>query len=520
MFFGYSFLLFFSIFIGCKQDENEPYDTSDYLTVTLQPENVNQTIHNFGASDAWSTQFLGKNWPNSKKEQIADWLFSTELDGDGNPKGIGLTAWRFNIGAGSIEQRSESNISDKWRRNEGFMTPEGDYNWDAHKGQRWFLEAASLRGVKQFIAFSNSPPVALTKNGKAYSSGGSYANLPPENQSLYASFLADVIDEIEKRDGISFNYISPFNEPQWDWDHPGQEGSPWRNSEIASVSRLLDKQLEEKGLRTEIEIPEAAQLNFLYESGSRAGRNNQIEDFFNPSSSNYLGDLSHIAKKVAGHSYFTTWNLDRLIEVREQLSAKVSNYPELEFWMTEYCPLEDNSEIKGNKRDLGMNLALYAARVIHTDLTVANASAWQWWLAVSPYDYKDGLVYIDFDENDGEIYDSKMLWTMGNYSRFIKSGFIRVRVSRSDLREISQNLGGLMVSGYIDPVNGKTVAVAINYSENEIPLNLEVKGKKNSEFMWYRTSSIPDEDLKLMGEYNSGKPMTMEPRSVVTFVEE
>ncbi len=32
------------------------------------------------------------------------------------------------------------------------------------------------------------------------------------------------------------------------------------------------------------------------------------------------------------------------------------------------------------------------ARVIHYDLTVGGASSWQWWLAVSPYDYKDGLV--------------------------------------------------------------------------------------------------------------------------------
>lgn len=51
--------------------------------------------------------------------------------------------------------------------------------------------------------------------------------------------------------------------------------------------------------------------------------------------------------------------------------------------------------MEGGKVDLGMDAALYMARVIHTDLTVANAAAWQWWLAVSPYDYKDGLIYVD-----------------------------------------------------------------------------------------------------------------------------
>ncbi len=33
----------------------------DYLEITLKPSNINQTIHSFGASDAWSTQFLPTN---------------------------------------------------------------------------------------------------------------------------------------------------------------------------------------------------------------------------------------------------------------------------------------------------------------------------------------------------------------------------------------------------------------------------------------------------------------------------
>lgn len=34
------------------------------------------------------------------------------------------------------------------------------------------------------------------------------------------------------------------------------------------------------------------------------------------------------------------------------------------------------------------------ARVIHYDIVVGGASSWQWWLAISPYDYKDGLVCV------------------------------------------------------------------------------------------------------------------------------
>jgi len=38
---------------------------------------------------------------------------------------------------------------------------------------------------------------------------------------------------------------------------------------------------------------------------------------------------------------------------------------------------------------------MQTARVMHYDLTVANLSACQWWTAVSPEDYKDGLIYTD-----------------------------------------------------------------------------------------------------------------------------
>ena len=61
-------------------------------------------MHSFGASDCWSMAMVGKYYPESKKRQIAEWLFSLETDRQGNPKGIGLSLWLFNIGAGSYEQ--------------------------------------------------------------------------------------------------------------------------------------------------------------------------------------------------------------------------------------------------------------------------------------------------------------------------------------------------------------------------------------------------------------------------------
>lgn len=50
---------------------------------TILPTSPEQHIQHFGASDAWSMQFLGL-WPEKQQEQIADWLFSVENDEMGN----------------------------------------------------------------------------------------------------------------------------------------------------------------------------------------------------------------------------------------------------------------------------------------------------------------------------------------------------------------------------------------------------------------------------------------------------
>ncbi|CAN0538977.1 unnamed protein product, partial [Scytosiphon promiscuus] len=122
-----------------------------------------QSIHNFAASDAWAAQYTGL-WPHKKKEQMAEWLFSLESNPDGSPRGIGLSAWRFNIGAGSTAQAEESGIKDPWRRAEGFLQDDGSYNWQKQAGHQWFRPAAKARGVTQFIAFVKSPPIQRTTN--------------------------------------------------------------------------------------------------------------------------------------------------------------------------------------------------------------------------------------------------------------------------------------------------------------------------------------------------------------------
>ena len=471
-----------------------------------------QRIDNFGASDAWACQFVG-NWPDEKRNAIADLLFSTDTASNGQPEGIGLSLWRFNIGAGSAQQGEQSGIRDEWRRAESFLEEGGSYNWQRQAGQVWFLKAAQVRGVNKFLAFPNSPPVHFTRNGKAFASDAK-PNLAPEKHTAYADYLADIVQGVERTQGIRFGYISPVNEPQWDWSDGGQEGTPFLNEDIAGIVRALNTSLERRGLSTKIDIAEAGKINYLYEAADKPDRGNQIEAFFRSDSPNYVGDLSHVGNVISAHSYFTTSPFGQAVADRKKLAAKVASVPGLEFWQSEYCILGDNGgEMDGSKRDLGIDPAIYLARVIHNDLTVANATAWQWWLAVSPYDYKDGLVYVDKNNTDGAYHASKMLWALGNYSRFIRPGAVRVSAQLA-----GEAAGGntLLASSYLDNEKKQLITVAIHTGTAPVKMKVDVSGATIASIRAYTTTA--QESLKPGKALSRGSDILLPPRSVTTLV--
>ena len=455
------------------------------LKVRMDPQTVYQTIDGFGASDAWQCQFVGKNWPLDKRERIADLLFSRELDTEGNPKGIGLSIWRFNVGAGTAEQGRASDIRNPWRRAECFQNPDGTYDWSKQAGEQWFLKAARQRGVERLLAFLNSPPVHLTHNGKGYApKGPANLNIKPGRLEDYAAFLADVIEHFEK-EGLHFDYLSPFNEPQWAWDEAGQEGTPALNTEVYVLIRYLSRELSRRRLSTQLVIGEAGTIGHILKKMDGDGRDDQARCFFSLASPLYIGDLPNVAFTISGHSYQSVWPLDNQVEYRRLLHDSLNAAdPRLSYWMSEYCVLEKNDEVGGGDgRDLGMDTALYVARIIHHDLTIASASSWQWWTAVSQVDYKDGLVYLDDGSKgdrgrmgpgtlslmrDGVVRESKLLWALGNYSRFVRPGMVRIRC---DIAPDQPLVDGLLASAY-QATGGDRVVVLVNLSREETRCDL------------------------------------------------
>lgn len=487
-----------------------------------------QTMDHFGASDAWSTQFVGL-WPQEKQNQIADWLFSTENDVNGQPKGIGLSLWRFNVGAGSTEQGEASQIGSVWTRAECFLQADGTYDWEKQKGQRNFLRLAKERGVNKYLAFLNSPPVHFTQNGLATNTGrGGTFNLRPDSYTKYAVFLADVVEGMEKKEGIRFDYLCPFNEPDghWNWTSPKQEGTPATNREIAHMARILGKEFVHRNIDTRILVNETSDYRNMFDTHMVDWqRGYAIRTFFSPdSASTYLGDAPNVPRMIVGHSYWTNTPLESLRSIRRQLRDTLDRY-HVDFWQTETCIMSNDNEIgSGGKFDPTMKTALYVARIIHHDLVYAQAKSWQWWRSIGEKDYKDCLirVYPDSTLLNGRFEDSKLLWALGNYSRFVRPGAVRLSVSAFDrinqfIPDGDTEQTGLMCSAY-ENSDGSQVVVILNYGNQDRVISLDQKTRSTGKWQQYRTSDREGENLKPVGYVSNKQKFSIPPRAIVSLV--
>jgi len=472
-----------------------------------------QTIDNFGASDCWSMQKVG-GWYPVQKERIADLLFSVD-------KGIGLSAWRFNIGAGL----NYTTINHSWRTVETFEVNQNTYDWSKQEEERWFLQAAKDRGVDQFIAFVNSPPGRMTRNGYTNCTNGlGSTNLRINFVDQYAKYLVDILKHFRDDWGISFDFISPINEPQWEWNsNSNQEGNRAGNDDIKQIIESLYTELHNQNVQTEISIIESGDLRSWYQ------KIQSMESEYGKVYGEYLSDLIadpninlKIASHFCGHSYWSDRIVNQLVQDREALYSQI--FPFLNngwnYWMTEYAILDGPLGQGGHGRDLSINTALDVARVIHYDLTILHASAWQWWTAVSPEDYKDGLIYTDYMNNPASqnIIESKLLWTLGNFSRYIRPGSVRIKLSGANDKL------GLLGSAYINAEQDKLIIVFVNMSSSEKPVLVDFSGldpnKKVQSFRPIITSDNSGDDLKEYNLFSSDSSFNIPPRSVVTFIGE
>lgn len=471
---------------------------ADY-TFTAYPDSTYQTIVDFGASDCWTAEYVGSYFNDEEKEKAARWLFSRDFDKHGNPLGIGLSMWRVNLGAGSAEQGEDSGIKDPTRRGLCYMDADGQYDWTKCAGQQWFMEKAKRYGVEHMLLFANSAPVYFTKNGKACADKGvEGSNLREDCYERYADYLTRIAQHFITH-GYNITHIDPLNEPQYDWTE-GQEGTPMKRHCIARLARILDNDITEAGINAKILIPEACQYKALYTGGTEKRANDLIEAFFNPDrAATYVGDLQNLEKAVAGHSYWTHTTNEELRRVRQTLAEKARQYG-VDVYQTEWSMLGDAPSAEAAfpaSYDAAtyMDMSLYMSKIIHCDLTYANARTWHYWTSFSQeqYHHKNRFYLLrlmaDGDKGTGmtgnesygsitrggSISDNTNLWALGQYSRFIRPGYQRIAL-HGDREE---DLNGLLGSAYLSPDGRRVVMVYVNMSGSDATVDMSVSGMKS-----------------------------------------
>jgi glucuronoarabinoxylan endo-1,4-beta-xylanase len=270
--------------------------------------------------------------------------------------------------------------------------------------------SAQERGVKVWAA-PWSPPGAWKSNGTDNNGG----LLLLEHYQDWADRLADFVENTEAA-GVDLFALSVQNEPDWvaEW-----ETCEWTPEDLATfIGDYLGPTLDERGLSTTVKVvgPESANWDSF------------------PSYADAI--LEHEAARavvdvIATHSYGG--------------SAFAYTKPaenDKEFWETEVSGSGDV--------DHGINSGLFLASMIHTHLTLAEVNAWHfWWMQ------PDGIAATANDSLMSDEQMTKRGYVLGNFSRFVRPGAIRVGAT-------PETSGSIDLSAFKNAESGPLAVVAIN----------------------------------------------------------
>lgn len=381
-----------------------------------------------------------------------------------------LNIVRYNIGGG--ENPGISNTMEFRAQMQGFEPNPGVWNWNVDTNQRWMLRQAVALGVNRVEAFGNSPPWWMTVSGSVTgSTNGTSNNLQTNYEGAFASYLATVVSNLTILDGVTFETVTPLNEPSASWWRSGgrQEGCHISSDQQARLVSDLRSQLDAQG--------QAA--------GVAASEDNDEQSAINSLNAYGAANMSNVFR-VVSHTYGAN-NPGGLRNV-----AAMQRKP---LWVSEY----------GDGDATGMTMA----RRIHDDLAVMWARAWVYWQVVDSGGGW-GMLYNPLDGSGNTTFTiNRKFYVMGQFSEFIRPGFRIFNVNDTN-----------SIAAY-DPTNGTLNIVAVNNSTNTllVTYDLSAFAALPAQAARYRTS--PTENLVTLTTLpvaGTQLTSTLLPQSVTTHV--
>ena len=141
-------------------------------------------------------------------------------------------------------------------------------------------------------------------------------------------------------------------------------------------------------------------------------------------------------------------------------------------WQTEMSGVQGFPEA-GPSSDIANGIAV--AKWIHNSIAIGMVAAWHWWWWIPLNADNEGLLLKDGSE-------TKRLYTLGNYSKFVRPGYQRVAVSGTMPADV-------LVTGYKNPTDGTLVIVAINSATAAAPVSFFISGNTPCSMTPWVTSS-------------------------------
>ncbi len=480
----------------------------DASTVNVRMELLDrqQEITGWGTSAAWWAQMVESE---ETADEYAKLLYSKE--------GLGLNVYRYNVGGGERENPNTRLWRESSRSTDSFLVPEvyaetGKLEYDFTKdanAQQMLFKSLEYGCIDTVVLFANSPHYLMTVSGQA--SGGlepAQSNLKKECYEDFADYMLDIAEYFISK-GVPVKYISPINEPQWDWggEWVGQEGCHYEIDEVIEVARVFARKIKERGLDVKLSMAESGEI------GDHAM--DCLELLYTDE------ETASVMGTYAYHSYWRDDNFALKYAFGNYLKAK---FPAVEVEMSEWCELPCQHETQD------IEAGLIMARTMCEDITLTGVNSWSSWVAVNEGGVKaDSMIAVDGDYNDFEL--TKRYYAMAHYSKFIPVGskVIDTDISVADIEmekawwtqwiddkeypvyNVLKN--DFYVSGYVTP-DGDYVAVIINEAEEGRKVRFD-KFLNNAEI--YTTDA--ERNLELTAEKGIGfKNIEIGPKSITTVV--
>ena len=340
------------------------------------------------------------------------------------------------------------------------------------------MREAGARGCTRYMSTVWSPPAWMKDNNNVI--GG---HLRPDKYQAFAEYLSMYVRGYKEHHGIDIYAISLANEPDVTVKY---SSCYWTGQEFHDLLKILIPIFQRDKIAAKLIVGEHSAWT----------ENPVLESLNDPATAAAIDIVGVHAYGVVARQAFppVTQRSGLLTETLEKKKK---------IWQTEVANLGNNYP---NIRD-----GVYWAKVVHTHVAENRTNAWLYWWAISQYPTNGGsLVHLDLEKNSYTV--DKRLYTIGNYSRFVRPGFFRLELD-------AEAVPGVLVSAYKSEPARQLVLVAINENEGAQDLEIKLAGVTASLAVPCRTSET--EDLATLPDVRISDNVlkaALAPASVTTFV--